>query len=306
MAEIRYGTEKFGKLKAVMLHRPDAALQKITKDNMSYFLWDQVPDIDRYLEEHRRYARLLEENGVAVYQLSELAVKNTALIERLPNLAYLNDIAVVSSKGCILSKMSSLGRSHEELVVREALEKLGIPVLYEPIEGDAFEGFLFIDEDTVFVANTERHNSQSIERFIDIITDDFSRVVYAIIPKARRFMHPDMILGRVTKHLMVYYPPAFLNTFLVTKKGIEQIDMKSWFKDRGVELLPVSDEEQQNWGTSFVTLEPGVIVNYDISLQTPTLRTLEREGVRFIHFHPEALLAGGGSLRCLTLRLLRE
>jgi arginine deiminase len=306
METIRYGTEGFGKLKTVILHRPDAALKQITKNNYGHFLWDQVPDIDRYLEEHRRYQQLLEENGVQVYQLSDLVERHTALLERLPNLAYMNDIAVVTTKGSVLSKMSSMGRCHEELVVREALEMLGVPVLYEPKEGDAFEGFLYIDKDTVFVANTERHNSQSIERFIDFITDHYSRVIYAIIPKARRFMHPDMILGRVTEHMLVYYPPAFLNTFLVTKKGIDQIDLKSWFKSRGTELVPVSDNEQQKWGTSFVTLEPGVIVNYDISLQTPTLRTLEKEGVRFIHFHPEALLAGGGSLRCLTLRLLRE
>jgi arginine deiminase len=77
-------------------------------------------------------------------------------------------------------------------------------------------------------------------------------------------------------------------------------------KARGVELIPVSDEEQQRWATSFVALEPGVIINYDISLKSETRNILESQGVRLIGFHPGALLAGGGSLRCLTLRLLRE
>jgi superfamily II DNA/RNA helicase len=48
------------------------------------------------------------------------------------------------------------------------------------------------------------------------------------------------------------------------------------------------------------------IINYDISLSHATIKSLESMGVRFTHFHPEAILAGGGSLRCLTLRLLRE
>lgn len=306
MQQIKYGIEKFGRLKAAMIHRPEKSLTKVTEANMKYFLFDRLPDVDKYLEEHRQYGQLLEQNGVTVYQLAELVTKNTALVERLPNLAYMHDIAVISSHGAIVSKMSSQGRSHEEIPVGEALAKLGIPTLYEPNEGDAFEGCLLVDANTVFVANTERHNSASIQRFIDYILGYFENVLYAIIPKERRYMHPDMVLNRMTENLMVYYPPAFLNTYLVTKTGTMQIDIKKWLNDRRIELVPLSDEEQQRWGTSFVPLEPGLIINYDISLEMQTIKTLENEGIHFIHFHPDALLAGGGSLRCLTMRLFRE
>lgn len=289
-----------------MIHRPEKSITKVTEANKKYFLFDSVPDVDRYIEEHRQYGQLLEQNGVTVYQLSELVTRNTELVERLPNLAYLHDIAVISSHGAIVSKMSSQGRSHEEIAVGEALGNLGVPTLYEPNEGDAFEGCLLVDADTVFVANTERHNSPSIQRFIDFIFGYFNNVVYAIIPKERRYMHPDMVLNRMSENLMVYYPPAFLNTYLVTKSGITQIDIKEWMKNRHIELVPLTDSEQKHWGTSFVPLEPGLIINYDISLEMQSIKTLEREGIRFIHFHPDALLAGGGSLRCLTMRLYRE
>jgi arginine deiminase len=76
--------------------------------------------------------------------------------------------------------------------------------------------------------------------------------------------------------------------------------------ERGVSLIPLSDSEQKKWGSSFVPLEPGVLINYDISLSPSTVHLLEEEGVRLIHFHPDALLAGGGSLRCLTMRVWRE
>lgn len=303
---MNYGIEKFGRLKTVMLNRPDKALAKVTKDNMGYFLFDCVPNVDKYLEEHRQYGQLLEQNGVTVYQLPELVTRNTELVERLPNLAYLHDVAVISSKGAIVSKMSSQGRSHEEIPVLEALSKLGIPILYEPNEGDAFEGCLLVDTDTVFVADTERHDRPSIQRFINLILGYFTQVIYTVIPKERRFMHPDMVLNRMTENLMVYYQPAFLETFLVSKKGVAQIDIKKWLQNRNIELVPLSDTEQQRWGSSFVPLEPGLIINYDISLDMQTIKTLEREGIRFIHFHPDALLAGGGSLRCLTMRVLRE
>ena len=306
MTQICYGIEKFGRLKTVLVHRPDQALPKVTEENRGFFLFDKVPDVDRYLEEHQRYCALLKSHGVTVHELNDHVLRNTDLLERLPNLAYLHDTAVVSSHGAIVSKMSSMGRCHEEIVVREALSNLGVPILYEPDEGEAFEGCLLLAPGIVFVADTERHHESSILKFIDFILGFFEEVLYARIPKERRFMHPDMVLNRVTQNLMLYYPPAFLEVFSITRERRATVDIKAWMKARGISLIPLSDQEQKKWGSSFVPLEPGVLINYDISLSPQTVHTLEREGVRFIHFHPDALLAGGGSLRCLTMRVWRE
>lgn len=306
MIQARYGIERFGRLKTVLVHRPDQSLSKITEANREYFLFDKVPDVEKYLEEHRRYCALLISHGVTVHQLSDHVRRNTDLLERLPNLAYLHDIAVVSAHGAIVSKMSSMGRCHEEIVVREALTDLGIPILYEPGEGEAFEGCLLLAPGIVFVADTQRHNRSSIQKFIDFILGYFHEVVYARIPQERRFMHPDMVLNRVTERLMVYYPPAFLEVFSITAERRTSVDIKAWMKARRIDLIPLSDTEQRQWGSSFVPLEPGILINYDISLSTQTVHALEREGVRLIQFHPDALLAGGGSLRCLTMRIWRD
>jgi arginine deiminase len=300
-----YGIEKFGRLKKVMLHRPDDAIKIITETNKEFFLFDKVPVADKYLGEHMAYEGLLKKLGVEVHLLSENVTRNTDLVKRMPNLAYLHDIGVVSSHGCILSKMSTRGRCHEELAVREALENLKIPVLYEPPEGDDFEGCLLVSPSTVFIADTERHNRKSIERFTNFILQYFNEVVYAFIPQERRFMHPDMVLNRMTANLMVYYPPAFLKTFFITRDSKTEIDIKEFMNNRKIDMVALSDNEQKSWGSSFVPLEPGVIINYDLSLDQKTINLLEREGIRFIHFHPDALLAGGGSLRCLTMRLWR-
>lgn len=302
----RYGIEHFGRLKRAMLHRPEDAIRHVTEENRDFFLFDAVPDVEKYLEEHRRYEELLRSQGVEVHLLSDHVVRNTDLINCLPNLAYLHDIAVVSSHGAILSKMSSMARQHEEIVVREALHNLGVPVLYEPREGEAFEGCLLLSPSTLFVADTERHSRHAIESFIGFMLQYFEEILYAIIPQERRFMHPDMVLNRMTEHLGVYFPPAFQKTYCINRAERREVDIKAHLNRKGMELVALSDEEQQRWGSSFVPLEPGVIINYDISLQEKTRGLLEREGVRFIHFHPDALLAGGGSLRCLTMRLYRE
>lgn len=304
--QIRYGIEKFGRLKTVMLHCPEKSLAKVTEENKGFFLFDKVPDAERYLNEHRQYGKLLTDQGIQVHQLSDHIHRNLELMERLPNLAYLHDTAVISTHGAIVSKMCSRGRCHEEIVVREALTDLGIPTLYEPMEGEEFEGCLLLSEKTVFVADTERHSKYSIKKFIDFILGFFDEVIYAVIPQERRFMHPDMVLNRITDHLMICYPPAFLQTYLITKEKSTSIDIKTLMKERKVDLVPVSGQEQMKWGCSFVPLDQGIIINYDISLASNTIQQLEQEGVRFIHFHPDALLAGGGSLRCLTMRLWRE
>ena len=306
MERHNYGIEKFGRLKRVLLHRPEEAIKLITEDNRKYFLFDKVPDVDRYLEEHHNYQLLLESLGLEVHLLADHVQRNTDLLGRLPNLAYLHDIAVISSFGSIISKMSSRGRCHEEIVVREVLGNLGIPALYEPDEGEDFEGCLLVSPSTVFIADTERHSERSINKFIDFILQYFHEVIYAKIPKERRFMHPDMVFNRVTENLFVYYPQAFIKTYYITKGTKQEIDIKEFMNKRNVDMVALTDEEQKRWGSSFVPLEPGKIINYDISLNQKTINLLESEGVKFVHFHPDALLAGGGSLRCLTMRIFRE
>lgn len=305
-ADKKFGIEKFGRLRRVMLHRPEKALTLITEENKEFFLFDKVPDVDRYLEEQKRYEDLLKSQDIEVHLLSDNISRNIDLLDKLPNLAYLHDIAVISSKGAIVSKMTSRGRCHEEIVVKEALTNLGVPVLYEPSEGEDFEGCLLISSKTLFVADTERHSRSSIEKFISFMLKHFKEIIFAEIPKERRFMHPDMVLNRIAENLMVYYPPAFLKTFFITKEGRKEIDIKDHMNSRKVGMVKLSDLEQKRWGSSFVPLKPGVIINYDISLDEKTIHILEKEGVRFIHFHPDALLAGGGSLRCLTMRIWRE
>lgn len=302
----QFGADKPGKLKKVMLHCPVQSIRRVKESNLQFYLFASIPDYDRYIDEHNAYRKLLLDNGVDVIELSELIVKNNELMSYLPNLAYLNDIAVITEKGAVMSTMCPGGRQYEEIVVREALVALGVPILKEGEPGDQFEGFITLSPDILFVADTERHSKESIERFFAFAQQYFTDIIYAEIPQARRFMHPDMIFNMISEQLGLVYLPAFLNCWHVQNNERQEINFTAWMKQKKIELIPISDEEQQKWGTSFIALEPNHIVNYDISLNPATQKALESLGVRFTQFHPDALLAGGGSLRCLTLRLFCE
>jgi len=306
-AQIPYGCEEFGRLTRVMMHRPGRELELINHENHQQWLFDRVPDIGYFIEEHDRYRELLVSHGIQVLELSDYVNDHHELMEHMPNLIYMHDIAVISSNGAILSAMAWDGRKNEEIVIREALTKLGIPIFIE-FDGPqhAFEGCLLLSPDTVLVVETERHNQRAISKFIRKALTAFHEVIYVVTPKARRFMHPDTIYNRVTQHLAMAYLPAFRTSYLFTSKGVYKIDFAEHMQRKGVELINVSGSEQLRLACSFVPIQPGVILHYDTALNKETQVLLARKGVEIILFHPEALMAGGGSLRCITLRLHRE
>lgn len=304
---IPYGCDKLGKLKSVLLHTPGDELSLINELNYKNWLYDRVPDISEYIKEHRSYQKLLESNGVKTYELEDYVDEHLGLIKELPNLTFLHDTAVISRKGAILSKMRPPARDKEEVVVKEALNNLGIPILSEFNGKEGFfEGCLLLSKETIFVADTERHTYSFIQEFISNILTEYNEVIYARIPKARRYMHPDTVFNRIREDLALAYLPAFKETCLFTEDSREKIDFKTFMQNRGMEIISVSDSEQNRLACSFVPLESGTIFHYDTAFDQDTKKNLENEGVEIIPFHPDALLAGGGSLRCHTLRLCRR
>lgn len=301
-----YGCEHFGRLGKVLLRRPGEELRIINEGNRQRWLFDQVPDVQAFIDEHDRYRQLLSSHGVEVLELADHVRHNRELMRRMPNLTYMHDIAVITSHGAILSYMAMDGRRDEHVVVREALGNLGIPILAEFEDpADAFEGCLLLSPQTVLVAETERHSEASIRKFIPKALKAFDEVIYVRIPKARRYMHPDTIYNRVDVGLALAYLPAFGATSLHTRSGVQEIDFAAHMGSKGVEIVSVSDDEQRRLACSFVPLEPGVMFHYDTALSPNTQRKLARKGVEIIFFHPKAMVAGGGSLRCLTLRIHR-
>ncbi len=304
---IAYGCDELGRLKSVLMHTPGEELSIVNESNYEHWLYDKVPEISEYIKEHKNYQELLVSNGVRVYELEDHVDESSDLIRKLPNLTFLHDTAVISEKGAILSRMRPPAREKEEIVVKEALKNLGIPILSEFNGGEGFfEGCLLLSKETVFVADTERHTYPFIREFISNILNEFNEVIYVRVPKARRYMHPDTVFNRIREDLALAYLPAFEETCLFTEDSGERIDFKTFMREKGVKIIPVSDSEQSRLACSFVPLESGTIFHYDTALDQKTRKNLENEGVEIIPFHPDALLAGGGSLRCHTLRLCRR
>ncbi|MDO4396426.1 MAG: arginine deiminase [Clostridia bacterium] len=65
---------EIGKLNKVLLHRPGRELEKLTPDNFEELLFDDIPFLKVAQEEHDKFAKLLQDNGVeVVYYEKEVA-----------------------------------------------------------------------------------------------------------------------------------------------------------------------------------------------------------------------------------------
>jgi arginine deiminase len=80
MAE--YGVfSEVGRLRKVMVHRPDLSLRRLTPGNHNDFLFDDILWVDRAMEEHDAFVRIMKDEGVKVYYLQELLAESLAADE---------------------------------------------------------------------------------------------------------------------------------------------------------------------------------------------------------------------------------
>ncbi len=78
-----YGVySEVGRLRKVMVHRPDLSLRRLTPANHEEFLFDDVIWVDRAIQEHDAFVRLLKDEGVKVYYLQELLSESLAAGEK--------------------------------------------------------------------------------------------------------------------------------------------------------------------------------------------------------------------------------
>ena len=67
-----------GKLRKVMVHRPDLSLQRLTPTNHDELLFDDVLWVERAQYEHDQFVARMRERGVEVFLLSELLAEALA------------------------------------------------------------------------------------------------------------------------------------------------------------------------------------------------------------------------------------
>ena len=250
--------------------------------------WRAEPDPPAIAREHETFCALLEQAGAEVVLADSAAEDN-------PDAIYTYDPALVVDEGALLLNPGKELRRAEPAALGEDLERAGVPVAGRLAASEWAEGgdCCWLDERTLLVGRGYRTNDAGIaalRRFLPGV-----EMLVFDLPHWRgrgEVMHLLSLLSPLAEDLVVAYPPLL------------PVRLAQLLEERGVEIVPVSEEELDSLGTNVLALAPRVGLAVDGNPETR--RRLERAGVEMLVYNAEELSKGDGGPTCLTRPILRS
>jgi dimethylargininase len=270
-------------LRRVLLRAPQADDLRFWRE----YGWRAEPDPVAIAREHEALCELLAGAGAEV-------VLAEAELEGDPDAIYVYDPTLIADGGAILLSPGKSGRRGEPETLGADLQRTGVPVAGR-LEGAALaEGgdLIRLDEGTLLAGLGYRTNQVGVDALQQLTSLD---VVSFDLPHwhgEHEVMHLLSLLSPLADDLVVAYPPL-LPTRLAQLLG-----------DRGIEIVPVPDEEFGSMGSNVLALAPRVALVVEGNPETR--RRLERAGVDVLVYEGVELSKGDGGPTCLTCPVLRS
>ena len=249
--------------------------------------WRAEPDAAGIAQEHEAFCTLLEDGGAEVVYAESAAKGN-------PDAIYTYDPALVGDEGALLLHPGKDIRRPEVDAMREDFERAGVPVAGRLDDPAWTEGgdCCWLDEHTLLAGCGYRTNEAGIARLRELLPG--VEVIAYDLPHWHgrdEVMHLMSLISPLAPDLTVVYEPL-----LPTR-------LAQLLEERGVELVPIPDEEFDSMGSNVLALAPRVALAVDGNPRTR--ERMERAGVEVLTYVGQELSKGDGGPTCLTRPLLR-
>lgn len=285
-----YGAQsEYLPLKKVIMHRPSDEVNLVTEGNVREFLYRDVVSKEKMQKEHDSYTQFLEENGV------EVIFAESSLF---PNLLFTRDAASVTKEGALLMRPRFAARASEPLVLKKTFERLHIPV--RETRGYAEGGDLvYVNEDVLMVGYGPRTDFGGVLSIRECV--HVKEVIAVPLPSFR--VHLDGALMVLGKDLAIFHPGSLLFPGRVLDED-EVVSIPQFLRERGFELIEVSDGEVKSFGPNILVVNPSLVVSYWCNERI--IKTLEEYSFEVFSLRGEELMKAGGGPHCMTCPVLRE
>lgn len=250
--------------------------------------WAQPLDLDLLERQHADFVALLERLGCAVEVLPA--------VDDMPDAIFTYDPAFVVPTGVIELRGAKVVRMGEPPLITVQLEDRGVPVagrLVAPATADGGDMF-WLDDTTLAVGRTYRTNQAAI--------DQLRTILEPIGVRVESFDMPHDLGPEYCLHLMSVVSPVREDLAVVYER-LAPVALLQALQSRGIELVPVPEEDYLSLGCNILAVRPGVVVM--ASGNDATAKALRDHGVEVHTYEASEINKGEGGPTCLTRPILR-
>ncbi len=242
----------------------------------------------------------------------------------LMNLFYTRDQSITTSKGVIMCKMNSSQRRNECEIIKFCYAKIGITPVAEIVGDSAFMegGDFLITEGCSYIGCGMRTTQQAINQLLD---QDAFGTDEVVVVNDRRFyqaeMHLDTYFNIIDKDLVtlgqermeaVVGDNKYLSADVWRKNGEgvyekmrEEVSFVELLKEKGMNIISVTPEDQARLANNFLTVAPRTIMAVD-GQSEEFKQILKNHGVEVTWLPLWNLTKGYGAAHCMTQVIYRK
>jgi N-dimethylarginine dimethylaminohydrolase len=251
--------------------------------------WSQPVDLDLLQEQHARFSTLLERLGCFVEILPP--------VDDMPDSCFVYDPVFIVPTGAIQLRAAKVARAGEPPLLATQLEDLGVPVvgrLVHPATADGGDMF-WLDGTTLAVGRTYRTNQAA--------HDQLRAILGPIGVSVASFDMPHDLGPEYCLHLMSVVSPV-RDDLAVVFMRLAPVALVQGLAARGIEIVPVPEEDYLSFGCNVLAVAPGVVVMANGN--DATAKALRDHGVDVHTYAASEINKGEGGPTCLTRPIHRE